>query len=171
MSQPDTSTFGTEVMTCCRFFFFTRRYMNIYKHLMIFCIMPDHFFFLECALKVSTNSSWCLLTLEDSVLTVFPMYKKQLGWNFIRVWIIMVFKKWTFFFLFFIFNLGGKFPTPYFCCIMFLCNFHKSSLILSLLQIKLFHCRLRSLNCAFFCFFNSLDCIKKWWHVFQLSSI
>jgi len=53
--------------------------MNIYKHLMIFCIMPDHFFFLECALKVSAKSSWCLLTLEDSLEQCFPCIRKKLG--------------------------------------------------------------------------------------------
>lgn len=61
-------------------------------------------------------------------------------------------QKVNFFVLFFIFNLSGKFPTPYFCCIVFLCNFHKSSLILSLLRMNLLHCRLRSHKLPFFLF-------------------
>lgn len=103
--------------------------------------------------------SWQFMVPSHSwifTLTVFPMYKKKL-----RLKLHMCLNnngvQKVNFFSFLI--LVEKFPTPCFCCIMFLCNFHKSSLILSLLRMNLFHCRLRSLKLLFFVF-HSLECIK-----------
>lgn len=58
-----------------------------------------------------------------------------------------------FFFVSSFFNLSGKIPRTPFLLYQFLCNFHKSSLILSLLRMNLFHGRLRSLKLLFLGFF------------------
>lgn len=92
--------------------------------------MPDHFLFLECALKVSADSSRCLLTLEDSLYQCFPCIRKKTRLELRMCLNNNGVQKVNFFFVssFFFLTLVEKFPSPCFCCINFFVIFIKAVL-------------------------------------------